>query len=293
MTSAQQNPNRDWLKFVKTSKAKSKISSYIRQAERQRALELGKEMLEKEINRLGLDHHIFMGEGKILPPAQASGYMSVDSLFIALGLGKVKAANFLAKMAPKEAAEAARKKSSIAGAIKRFITRTPQPSKHTGIKIQGIDDVLIRFAQCCNPVPGDDIRGFISRGRGLIVHTVDCPNAMTIGLDSERGVAVEWDIKEEKKSTHRVSIVVETQNKPGMLSKVTGVIGNEGSNISEVNVKIQDEKTGHIYITVEVSDLKQLQEMMNAVMRVKGVKSVERIKNKRLFTKSGKPGSKK
>ena len=289
MSNEQQKPNRDWLKVVKTSKAKSKINSYIRQEERKRALEIGREILEKEIRHLGIDPHKLMEENKVLPPAQAIGYMSVNSLYTALGLGKVKVSNFLTKLAPVETAKAAKSKQSFTDAIKRFITRTPKPTKPQGIRVKGIDDVLIRFAKCCNPVPGDNVLGFISRGRGLMVHSVDCPNAITIGLESERVVAVEWDTEKEKKNSYKVGIEVETQNKPGVLAKVTAVMADENSNITDVNLSVKDEQTGIVSITLEVANLAQLQEMMDAVMKVNGVKNVKRVKNKhssRGFNKS-------
>jgi len=288
LKSAQQTPNRDWLKFVKTSKARTKIASYIRNAEKTRALELGRELLEKELIKLGLDPDKFMKDEKLLPPAQAAGYMSAGSLFVALGLGKLKTSQFLAKLAPKEIAEAKRKKGSIAGTLKKLITRAPAVDKRLAVSIQGMDDLLIRFAQCCNPVPGDAIRGFISRGRGLVVHTVDCPNTLSIGLYSERSVDVQWDIKEEGK--HRVMIKVETQDRPGILSKVTGVIAEEGSTITDASVKTIPGKRGSIYITLEVADLKQLQKLMNALMRIQGIISIERIKDKHAYAALRKPG---
>lgn len=286
LTSQHARPNRDWLKFVKTSKARTKIASYVRQAEKTRALELGREMLEKELGKLGLNPKPHMEDKKLLPHAQSSGYMSVESMFIALGLGRLKAGHFLAKLAPREVAEANRKKTTLAKAFKKFIGRAPSETKTPGVRIQDMNDMLIRFAQCCNPVPGDAIRGFISRGRGLVIHTVDCPNTIGLGEDTERSVHVEWDVKEATK--HLVMIAVETEDRPGVLSKVTGAISDQGSNITDASVRTGEPRKGSIHITLEVTDLKQLQKLMNAVMRVPGVISVERIRDRHAFKSANK-----
>jgi len=289
LTSQQQRPSRDWLKFVKTTKARTRISAYIRHAERERALVLGREYLEKGLARLELEPSRYMTERVLLPHAQASGYMSLDSLYIAIGLGKLKVSHILQKVAPKEAARVFAKKTSFTGAIRKLIKGSPEKlAARPTVRIQGMDDILVRFAQCCNPVPGDEILGFISRGRGLIVHTVDCPNALSVGLDSERSVHVEWDIKEKTK--HQALLSVETANKPGMLSQVTAAVAEQGSNITEASVKTGDGTRGNIYLTLEVDDLKHLQSMMNSIMRVPGVISVERIKDIRAFKPSRTPG---
>ncbi len=283
LTSVQSHPNRDWLKFVKTSKARTKISHYIHQAERERGLELGKELFEKELTRLGLETKKYMTEEMLLPHAQSHGYMSLDSMYIAIGLGKVKVSQILAKVAPRETASAYKKKMSLAGTIKKLITKPLEKAQTSGVRIQGMDDLLIRFAQCCNPVPGDEIRGFISRGRGLIVHTVDCPNAVAIGLRSERSVDVEWDIKEKEKEKRLVMVKVNTENKPGILSRVSGIIAEHGSNISEASVRADEGSHGNLYITLDVFDLAQLRRLMEAIDKLPGVKSVERIKDRSAF----------
>ena len=285
LTSAQQKPHRDWLKLVKTSKARTKIASYLRQAEKSRAVELGREFLHKEIAKLGLDAAKMMTEEKLMPPAQASGYMSLDSLFIALGLGRLKMKTYLARLAPKETADA--NKQSIFASFKSIIGRKEDPGKKAGVSIQGMDDLLIRFGQCCNPVPGDNIQGFISRGRGLIVHTIDCPNSLSIGRDSDRRVDVTWDMQTPTKRV--VMISVETEDRPGILAKVTGAISDLNSNITDAHVDSGQEK-GHINISLEVTDLDHLSRLMKSVGKIKGVIRVERIKDRSAYTGGKKPG---
>lgn len=281
LTSAQQKPHRDWLKFVKTSKARTKIASFIRMEEKSRAMELGRELLEKELLKLGLNPQVYLDEKKVLPTAQASGYMSTEGLYIALGVGKAKAAHAVARLAPKEAAAARDKAGSLATALKKLILRAPAAVPGTAVRVQGVDDVLIRMAGCCNPVPGDAILGFISRGRGLIIHTADCPSAS--GIDPERRVSVEWSLpeKEKEKRRHRVALVAEIEDKPGMLHEVSGVMAHNNVNIHEARSEPTTGGKAAITMTLEVADLGQLQNIMNAVKRTPGVLNVERLRNRR------------
>lgn len=277
LTSKQQKPSRDWLKYVKTSKARTKIRAFIGQAEKQRALTLGKEALEKELAKLNLKPGDYITEAKLLAHVQAAGYTSLDSMFVGLGLGKLKIQPFLRKIVPKDVFDK-KNKMSLTGAIKKFIARTPKAPKTSGIRIQDMDDILIKFAHCCDPVPGDNIKGFISRGRGLIIHTADCPNSKNLGLDSERCVDVEWDVQVDSK--HLVMILVETEDKPGMLAQITTTLSDNSANITDAMIRTGSNKRGRIHITVEVKNLDHLKRVMNAVMRGKGVISVERIRDR-------------
>ncbi|MBI4666015.1 MAG: bifunctional (p)ppGpp synthetase/guanosine-3',5'-bis(diphosphate) 3'-pyrophosphohydrolase [Nitrospinae bacterium] len=277
LTSQSQHPNRDWLKSVKTAKARTKITSYLKQIEKQRALTLGREFLEKEIASLGLSPQNYMEDVHLLPAAQAVGYMSAESMLIALGLGSLKLANVLTRMLPKEAL-AERERQADEGALKKIGEKHAKPGKPSGVRIQDMDDVLIKFAQCCNPVPGDAIIGFISRGRGLVVHTADCPNAMNLGMDSERRVEVEWDVKIAGK--HLVMIAVVTEDKPGMLAHVSAAIADNGSNITEATISSGQERRGYIYLTIEIADLAHLRKIMSAVLRQPGVISVDRVRDR-------------
>jgi len=277
LTSQGQRPSRDWLKFVVTAKARTKITAYLHQMEKQRAYSLGKELMEKEMARHGVPSHSYMEDVHLLPAAQAVGHMSAESMLVAIGMGKLKLSTALAKILPKEAL-AERDKRADADALKKIEDKIPKTATPAGVKIQNMDDMLIKFAHCCNPVPGDAIRGFISRGRGLVVHTADCPNAVNLGVDSERYVEVEWDIKSAGK--HQVTISVITEDKPGMLANVSAAIAEHGSNITEANIAADQSNRGYIYLTIEIADLGQLRRVMGAVNRQTGVISVERVRDK-------------
>lgn len=283
LTSQSQRPSRDWLKFVVTAKARTKITSYLRQMEKQRAYALGKELMEKEMARHGVASHSYMEDIHLLPAAQAVGYMSAESMLVAIGMGKLKLSVALGKILPKEAL-AEREKRADVDALKKIEEKAPKTAKPAGVKIQDMDDMLIKFAHCCNPVPGDAIRGFISRGRGLVVHTANCPNAVNLGLDSERYVEVEWDIKSSGK--HQVTISVVTEDKPGMLANVSSAIADNGSNITEASIAADQSNRGYIHLTIEIADLGQLRKVMGAVMRQPGVISVERVRDKNALRSS-------
>ena len=277
LTSQQARPGRDWLKSVKTSKARTKITSFLRQTEKKRALALGRELLEKELVRLGVNPTEYLEENKLKESARAVGHNSAESVLSALGFGQLKLSTLLPKMLPKETL--AQKEQTILQAIKsRFV---PKKTEATGVRIQDVDDVLIRFAHCCNPVPGDDIRGFISRGRGLIVHTVDCANSIDLGKDSARYVKVEWDMKTV--GVHQALLTVETKDKPGILANVSTAIADNGANIAEASVVSGESGKGILYMTVEVADAAQLQKVMNTILRQDGVYSVERVRDKSAF----------
>ena len=277
LTSQQARPGRDWLKSVKTTKARTKITSFLRQTEKKRALALGRELLEKELSRLDVNPAEYLEEKKLKESARAVGHNSEESVLSALGFGKLKLSTLLAKMLPKETL--AQKEQSILQAIKsRFVPKKPEA---TGVRIQDVDDVLIRFANCCNPVPGDDIRGFISRGRGLIVHTVDCANSLDLGKDSARYVKVEWDMKTA--GVHQALLTVETKDKPGILAHVSTAIADNGANIAEASVVSGETGKGTLHMTVEVADAAQLQKVMNTILRQDGVYSVERVRDKSAF----------
>ncbi len=278
LTSTQARPSRDWLKHVKTSKARTKISSYLNQAERQRALNLGRELLVGELEKYNLSPGDYMEESKLAAGARSVGYNTGDSMVVALGLGKLKLSAVFARLVPKEAiTEPEVTPESIVSP-----TTVKRNSAQMGVKVSDIDDILIRFAQCCNPLPGDDIVGFISRGRGLIVHTKDCANSTNMGSDSDRCVDVVWDKKTSGK--REAMLLVKTEDRPGTLANVSVAIADNGANITEANVLTAKGGNGHIYLTVEISDLSQLQRIMGAVMRLSGVHSVERIRNLRSFS---------
>lgn len=271
LTSATQHPSRDWLKIVKTSRARSRIRAWIKNEEQVRSITLGKELLEREHRKLGRG-------GRSLPKLETFGQVlehygvgSEEELYAAIGYGKISPRQVVLKLLPADQAQA----------IVEEETRERKPrikAAEEGIQIEGVDDILVHFAKCCNPLPGDDIIGFITRGRGVTIHTGDCPNIMAFGYDPERQIRVFWD--ERVKIPHQVKIRVTTgEDRPGLLAEISAAISSTNVNIAQAEVKVTEEKRGLNTFVLEVHDLKQLQGAMQAIGRVKGVMGVERIRS--------------
>jgi GTP pyrophosphokinase len=152
-----------------------------------------------------------------------------------------------------------------------------KPKAEEGIKIAGVEDVLVKFAKCCNPLPGDEIIGFITRGRGISIHTADCPNVEHLLYDSERKIKVEWDKKQQ--GSHQVKIMVLIgRDRPGVLAEISSAISSTNINIAEAEVKVTEERMGRNTFVLEVSDLKQLQAAISAIKKIDGVIGVERVR---------------
>jgi len=277
LTSPNHTPSRDWLKIVKTPRARGKIRQWIKNEERTRSLSLGRDMLEKEIRRLGKSPSQLLKPEALAPILGRYGLGSEDEFFAAVGYGKVSPRQAVARLLPPEemqalteAEEAKEKKTDRKPA-------RPRPTEE-GVRIRGIDDILVRFSKCCSPVPGDEIIGFITRGRGVSIHTVDCSNAVSLMADPERQIAVNWD--GQRKGSHQVKIRVQIgKDRPGILAEISTAISGTNTNIAQAEIRVTEERTGLNTFVLEVNDLRQLQAAMQAIQKVDGVVGVERIKS--------------
>jgi GTP pyrophosphokinase len=276
LTSPTAHPSKDWLTFVKTSRAQTRIRGFIRQAEHKRSLEIGKEVAERELRRFGLSLAKLVKGGELDEVAGKLGHKRSDDLLVSLGYGKVAPNQILAHLVPPEKlaqgpVEEAPTPTSRLTEIFRKVARRPA---NGGVRISGIEDVLVRYGRCCNPVPGDDISGFITRGRGVTVHTRACEKAMT--LDPLRRVDVTWDSKagEVKRP---VSIRVVTDDRPGVLAQISNTISRAGMNITQATCRTTG--VGRAVNTFEMSigDLKQLRSVMRDIQGLAGVLSVDRV----------------
>ena len=277
LTSPNHTPSRDWLKIVKTPRARGKIRQWIKNEERTRSVSLGRDMLEKEIRRLGKSPIHFLKPEVLSAVLGRYGLGSEEEFFAAVGYGKLSPRQAVVRLLPPEElqalteAEEAREKKS-----ERKPAR-PRPTDE-GVRIRGIDDILVRFSKCCSPVPGDEIIGFITRGRGVSIHTVDCPNAVSLMADPERQIAVHWD--GQRKGAHQVKIRVQIgKDRPGILAEISTAISETNTNIAQAEIRVTEERTGVNTFVLEVNDLRQLQAAMQAIQKVDGVVGVERVKS--------------
>jgi GTP diphosphokinase / guanosine-3',5'-bis(diphosphate) 3'-diphosphatase len=267
VTSPNQHPSRDWLQIVKSSRARSKINQWLKVEERTRSIALGKELFEREVKKHHLNATALLGGEELRKIAADLGYPSTDDLLAAVGYGKSSVHQLVNKLVPTAPPEPADRSKAAA-------TRA---TTDQGVRIRGVEDLLVRFAKCCTPLPGDPIVGFITRGRGLTVHSRDCLTVARSVLDRERLIEVEWDIAEPAKRPVRVAVYIGA-DRPGLLSEITGAISSRNGNITKADVTVTDDRKGINHFVIEVSDLRQLQEIMSAIREVPDVINVERVR---------------
>jgi GTP pyrophosphokinase len=269
VTSPNQHPSRDWLQIVKSSRARSKINQWLKIEERARSIALGRELLEREAKKYRLNGTALLGGEDARKVAADLGFPTVDDMLAALGYGKSSVSQLLHRLAPAAAMVEAPEKPRAASATR--------PKAEQGVRIRGVDDLLVRFARCCNPLPGDAIVGFITRGRGLTIHARDCLTVAKSVLDRERLVNVEWDVAAPATRPVRIAVYI-GRDRPGLLSEITGAISAKNGNITKAEVTVTDDRRGMNHFVVEVADLEQLQGIMTAIRDVPDVINVERVR---------------
>jgi len=269
VTSPNQHPSRDWLKIVKSTRARSKINQWLKVEERARSIELGRELFEREARKYHLNPAALLGGEEIKKAAADLGFPGPDDLLAAIGYGKSSVHQLLNRVAPNALLETPEKPRPSAAAR---AAKTEQ-----GVRIRGVDDLLVRFARCCNPLPGDPIVGFITRGRGLTVHARDCLTVAKSVLDRERIIDVEWDVAEPGKRPVRVAVYI-GRDRPGLLAEITGAISSRNGNITKAEVTVTDDRRGINHFVIEVADLSQLQDIIGAIREVRDVINVERVR---------------
>jgi GTP pyrophosphokinase len=272
ITSPNQKPNKDWLKLVKTARARTKIRYLLRQEQREKAVALGSDLIDKALRKH--DTTIARAEKQLKVAAQELRCQTVDELIVQVGYGKITVQQVLEKALPNLAkkgdGELAPKAESMLKTLLRKVTRRTTSS---GIKVAGEEDILVRFAKCCSPLPGDPIVGFITRGRGVTVHRRDCDKGLD--LDPERRVDVEWD--GHSKTQHEVAIQVLCANKPGLLANISQSFTDQGVNISQAHCRATEDGRAVNTFHASVRDLDQLKQVIRSLSRIKGVFSVDRV----------------
>jgi len=271
-------PSKDWLSIAKTSKARNKIKAVINTTERAKAVEIGEKYLEKEARRFGVQWKKVNRE-QLQSVASEYGFPKMEDLHAALGYGKFSARQVLIKLAPEqvEASERANTPTEPATAAPPP-DRTAAADKDLVIRVKGIDDVMVYRAKCCNPIRGEQIVGYITRGKGVAVHSVNCTNVQNLMYEVERKITVEWVRTAE--DTFAVRLTAYADDRPGILSHLTSVVFQEGSNIKALEAQ-PDEQRGEgsaiINVLLDVKDKKQLERVLAAVRRISGIRDVERI----------------
>jgi len=266
LTSQTQVPSKDWLKFVKTTKAKARIKHWVKMEEHRRSLEIGKRIFERELRRHDLSPSETCKSKKLQEHLGEFGASNLDELLVSIGYGKVSTQQVISRLVP----EPALKEGLADKLVKKLRIHD------AGVKVRGANDILIRLSKCCNPVPGDQIIGFVTRGRGLSVHTVDCPNIDELDYDRDRIVEVAWDTKDAR--THPVGVRVLTLDRPGMLASVSASISAASSNISHAEIITTEEKKAVLNFVVDINDTTHLEKVLKNIRQVDGVLQARRVR---------------
>ena len=275
ITNPHRKPSADWLKFVVTARAKQKIRNWIRQEQKERSLTLGHELLEHELERCVAKEEVasYMKPKELKGVARSFEAQSDEDLLISIGFGRVSARQVAHKLLPEQLVREREKREK--SRLRRLVNRVSRHKNKSGILVKGQDDVLIRYGKCCQPIPGDGIMGFITRGRGVTVHNEGCPNIKALMDDEERLVEVSWgDV--DKDQMHMVTLVVEARDRPGVLASLSAAIASCEANISRVAAEAAQDKA-EIRLDVQVHDLAQLNDVVKRVRDEKFILSVNRI----------------
>jgi len=280
ITSPSQTPSKDWLKIVKSSRAKAKIRAFIKDQERNRAEKLGEELLDKALRPYSQSLAKLAKSGELVKAAQNFNAKTLIDLYIGVGYGRISIEEYIKKLLPKEALE--KKIESAKAEDQSFLKRVFNAAKRrneskNAIIVADVADVLIRFGRCCNPLPGDSIVGFITRGRGVTVHAVTCSKALD--SEEERKVQVQWNLSNKAAVRRHVRVRVISLDEPGLLALMSQTIAGCGVNIASANIRTTKDKKAIAVFDIEVNDLKQFQKVVSSLEGKKGVINVERVRS--------------
>ncbi len=268
-TSKNHHPSKDWLKFVKTVKARSKIRQWIKTQEKERSITLGREMLEKAFRKEKLNYNNLSKTEELAEVAAHFGFKAIDDLIANVGYGKITPLQVVRKFVPKLQAQDV--PESI---FNKLIGRVNRKKKlKTGVLVKGVDDILIKFGKCCQPVPGDNIVGYITRGYGVTIHRTSCVNALE--MNPERQIEVDWN--QEATEMYPVKIRIISHDRQGLLADLVGNISKYGANILHASSEIRDSRIVDSFFTIGVQDISHLEKILSAVRKVKLVQDVKRI----------------
>lgn len=279
ITNANQRPSKDWLKFCVTNRAKSKIRWYVKEEQRRRSIELGREILEKDLRKFGHSLQKAMKETpELKEKLQALGANDPDDLYAHVGYGKLVTKDVIEKLFPGSKPVEEEKKGLLPSFMQRVVRSAANKARRTKsiIRVDGMDDMLVRFGKCCNPIPGDPITGFISRGRGITIHKSDCERAFEV--EDARRIDVEWSVNSAPEGVERVVRVrVVSQDLPGLLKSMSEAFAARNINIHNAQIRTTKDKKAICVFDVAVRDTSQLSQVMQDLQKINGIIGVTRV----------------
>jgi GTP diphosphokinase / guanosine-3',5'-bis(diphosphate) 3'-diphosphatase len=270
-TQASHNPSRDWLSFVKTSRARNKIRHWLTVQESEKAIELGRRMFEKESRKFKLNARDLLEGEKLNGLLADYGASKADDLLSSIGYGKISAKQVIARLAPDGAGEQPEDESKLASVVKKVLGI----GSDAKLKVTGFDELLVYRAKCCNPIRGEEIIGYITRGKGVAVHSKNCPNVQNLMYDAARKIEVEWAGVTPSSEAYAVPLTIVTENRTGMLAEIAAAVADVGSNILNAEARTAEDR-GMIDLVVEIPDKKHLERVIGSIQRIGGVFDVTR-----------------
>jgi GTP pyrophosphokinase len=280
LTQAGHLPSKDWLAVVKTSRARNKIKHVINATERERAIDIGQKYLEKEARRLGVAMSRVQ-RTELERVASEYGFSKIEDLHAALGYGRFSPRQVLNKVAPDQVPEKESAPAQSPDAGRSGATSIEEKAGKNGdviLRVKGIDDLLVYRAKCCNPIRGETIVGYVTRGKGVAVHSMNCTNVQNLMYEVERKIDVEW--ARSATDSFPVRMVIYTDDRPGMLNQLTSVLFHENSNIRSLEARSDEDRGGDgaiVEMTVEIKDKRQLEKVTGSIRRIPGVRDIERV----------------
>jgi len=271
ITQVGHKPSRDWLSFVGTSRARSKIRHVLQAEERVRSIEIGRRLFEKEARRFGLSPKTILESEELAKFAAEYGANKVDDLLTHIGYGKLSARTALQKAVPAGQLKEKAPDSAVVSAVKRVLRTGVAEDR---IKVRGTDEVLVFRAKCCNPIRGERIVGYITRGKGVSVHAAACPNVLI--FDPDRRIDVEWDSTGVDQAPYTVRLTMHVEDRKGMLAEISARVSDINTNITNMEARTGGDHQARIEMTIEIKDVKHLEKVIKSIKGVEGVLGVER-----------------
>jgi len=275
MTQPGHKPSRDWLAAVKSSRARNKIKHWLNLHQRERAIEIGRKLIEKEARKYRVALKEIKDE-ELLKIASDYGLGRADDLMAGIGYGKYSARQVLGRLAPAGTQPALEGEDEKAGGISSVVRRVFGGDHNNAIRVKGHDDLLVYRARCCNPIRGEAVVGYVTRGKGVAVHAVNCPNVVNLMYEPERKIDVEWARDEETPTSYPVKLTVFCDDRFGMLKQITGVIGDAKTNIRNIEAHTANGQAS-VDAVLDVADLQHLEQIIDGLRKIPGVHDVQRL----------------
>jgi GTP pyrophosphokinase len=268
ITSKGSHPSKDWLNFVKTVKARTRIRQWVKVQEKERSLTLGREMCEKTFRKYKLNFNTLIKTEEMNQVVENFGFKTIDDLIVSVGYGKTTPLQIVRKFASKS--QPVDENESL---FNKLISRVKKKKVKAGVLVKGVDDILVRFGKCCQPVPGDQIIGYITQGHGVTVHRTNCVNALK--MNPERRIEVEWN--QESTESYPVKIRISSLDRVGLLADIASAISKNSANILSVNTETKLDNTVDSFFTLGIENTAHLQKVLSDLKKVKYVQGVKRI----------------